>query len=115
MNSNFEINEDLQKMIMECADPHKAEEVMKELAESCQERKLIFTDYQWKSLVNHICAMIMRSISGETIDLDISLFDEVSEDSLNLSMDVVKAIGGRLADDEMYLLSIHFESVKENN
>lgn len=113
MEYNFEINEEIREIIDKCVDPEKAEAIILWLAQRCQEKNLPFTDYQWKSLVNHICAMVMRSKRGEVLELDISLFDEVSEDSLSLSQEVVTAIGG-IGEAEKYLLSIHFEGVRLN-
>lgn len=113
MDFDFVMTEDLLEIIRKCPDPAKAEQVAGWLADRCREKGLPFTDYQWKSLVNHLCAMVGRSISGEVLDIDAELFDEVAQDSLDLSAEVVKAVGG-IADEEKYLLSIHFEGVKEN-
>lgn len=113
MTYNFTMDDGIWEIIHKCIDAEKAEQVVLWLAERCRQKDLPFTDYQWKSLVNHICAMVMRSKSGEVIDIDVSLFDEVAEDSLALSQEVVAAIGG-LGEEEKYLLSIHFEGVKAN-
>lgn len=114
MSFDFEINDDIRQIIEKCEKPQKAEEVLNWLAGRCRSEKLGFTDYQWKSLANHVAAMVNRSVTGEVLDIDAELFEDVNEDSLSLSQEVVDKVGG-IADAEKFLLSIHFESVKENN
>lgn len=110
---DFNIDNDTNKIIEKSVDPEKTSEIVLWLAGRCREKSLPFTSYQWMSLVNHISAMIERSKNGGVLDIDVDLFDEVSEDSLSLSEEVVNAVGN-IADEEKYLISIHFEGVKEN-
>ncbi len=59
-------------------------------------------------------AMAHRSISGEPLpEVDASLFEEISEDSMMLAREVVAQFGN-LPDEEAWLLSVHFEVAKEN-
>lgn len=113
MAYNFTMDDGILEIIQNCIDSEKAGQVVLWLAQRCRQMNLPFTDYQWKSLVNHVCAMVMRSKQGEILDIDVSLFDEVGADSLALSQEVVAAIGG-LGEAEKYLLSIHFEGVRAN-
>lgn len=111
MSFDFEINEDIRQIIEKCQNAAKAQEMALWLADRCRVDGISFTDYQWKSVVNHMAAMVNRSVSGDELEIDPELFDEVSEESLALSQEVVDAIGG-IAGEEKYLLSIHFECVK---
>lgn len=112
MSFDFEMNEEIRQIIEKCQKSEKAQEVVQWLADRCRKEGLCFTDYQWKSLVNHVAAMANRSVTKEGLEIDPELFDEVSAESLTLSQEVVDTIGG-IAAEEKYLLSIHFECVRE--
>ena len=107
------MGEDLRDILKKCLDPEKAEQVALWLKKRCEEEHIVFVSYAWKSLVNHITAMVNRSVTGETLDIDTEVFEDVPEDSLRLAQEVVNAVG-KIQDEEKYLLSIHFESAKEN-
>ena len=65
-------------------------------------------------LTSHVRAMAHRSISGEPLpEVDASLFEEISEDSMMLAREVVAQFGN-LPDEEAWLLSVHFEVAKDN-
>ncbi|MGL5006083.1 MAG: transcriptional regulator [Plesiomonas sp.] len=71
-------------------------------------------DVQKQMLASHIKAMVRRSKTGEPLpDIDLSLFDEISEFSLARAKEVV-ALFDNLAFEEAHLLSVHFEVAKEN-
>ena len=114
MSCEFEMNKDIWQIIDKCQNPQKAGGVIAWLMERCQSDGILFTDYQWQSLSNHVAAMVDRSITGEVLDIDPELFTEVGEDSLILSREVAERIGG-IADGEIFLLSVHFEGAKENS
>ena len=58
--------------------------------------------------------IVHRSISGEPLpEVDASLFEEISEDSMMLAREVVAQFGN-LPDEEAWLLSVHFEVAKDN-
>lgn len=113
MSYHFEMNKDILQIIDKCQNPQKLKGVLVWLADCCQRDEIPFTDYQWQSLSNHVAAMVDRSITGEVLDIDPELFTDVGEDSLILSKEVVERIGG-VAEEETFLLSIHFEGAKEN-
>ncbi len=113
MSSEFKMGDDIRQIIQTCKKPEKAQAVIEWLAERCRTDGIPFEDYRWKSLVNHVCAMIDRSLTGEILDIDPELFRDVSADSIMLSKNIVDVVGG-IADEEKYLLSIHFEGVKES-
>ncbi|MGY6031325.1 PRD domain-containing protein [Phytobacter sp. AG2a] len=69
---------------------------------------------QQQMLTSHVRAMAHRSVTGEPLpDVDASLFDEISPESMNLARDVVAEFGN-LPEEEAWLLSVHFEVAKEN-
>lgn len=72
------------------------------------------TDLQWTILINHVNEMIKRSKANEKMTgVDPAMFEEVSNEALEIADQVVQHIGN-LPQDEMYVLSIHFESAKQN-
>ncbi|ANR79878.1 glycine dehydrogenase [Kosakonia sacchari] len=69
---------------------------------------------QQQMLTSHVRAMAHRSVTGEPLpEVDASLFDEISADSMSLARDVVAAFGN-LPEEEAWLLSVHFEVAKDN-
>lgn len=73
------------------------------------------TDTQWLIMVNHVNEMIKRKHTQSLLEgIDIALFQEISDTSLTISQTVVEEIGG-LPMEESYLLSVHFETIKQNN
>ncbi|WP_411705200.1 glycine dehydrogenase [Edaphovirga cremea] len=70
---------------------------------------------QKQMLDSHIRAMVFRSLTGEPLpDVDKSLFDEISSQSMEMAERVVNSLGN-LPIEEAYLLSVHFEVAKEND
>lgn len=65
-------------------------------------------------MINHVNEMIKRSKANEKMTgVDPAMFEEVSNEALEIADQVVQHIGN-LPQDEMYVLSIHFESAKQN-
>jgi PRD domain protein (TIGR03582 family) len=53
-------------------------------------------------------------VTGEPLpEVDASLFDEISPESMQLARDVVAQFGN-LPEEEAWLLSVHFEVAKDN-
>lgn len=72
------------------------------------------TELQWTILINHLNEMLKRSKEQETIpEVDPEMFSEISKEALQLADGVVRKIDN-LSQDEMYVLSIHFETAKQN-
>ena len=70
---------------------------------------------QQQMLESHIRAMVLRSITGEPLpEVDKSLFDEISAESMQMAERVVNQFG-TLPIEEAYLLSVHLEVAKDNN
>ncbi|WP_425267174.1 glycine dehydrogenase [Buttiauxella warmboldiae] len=69
---------------------------------------------QEKMLRSHVRAMAHRSLTGESLpDVEESLFEEISADSLAMAKEVVEQFGN-LPVEEAWLLSVHFEVAKDN-
>ena len=87
------------------------QEKLKQVIALVEER---LTELQWTILINHLNEMLKRSQKGEKIPaVDRELFREVSKEAIAISDEVVRTIGD-LGEDEMYVLSIHFETAKNN-
>lgn len=73
------------------------------------------TDVQQQMLESHLRAMVARAKTGEALpEVDISLFDEISQHSIAMSQRVVDTLPG-LAPEETFLLSVHFEVIRSND
>jgi PRD domain protein (TIGR03582 family) len=69
---------------------------------------------QEQMLTSHVRAMAHRSVTGEPLpEVDASLFEEISHDSMTLAREVVAQFGN-LPEEEAWLLSVHFEVAKDN-
>ncbi|KNC90972.1 glycine dehydrogenase [Trabulsiella odontotermitis] len=69
---------------------------------------------QEQMLTSHVRAMAHRSVTGEPLpEVDASLFEEISQDSMTLAREVVAQFGN-LPEEEAWLLSVHFEVAKDN-
>ncbi len=78
------------------------------------EHHIIPNAVQEQMLTSHVRAMVHRSVTGEPLpEVDASLFDEISAESMALARDIVAAFGN-LPEEEAWLLSVHFEVAKDN-
>lgn len=69
---------------------------------------------QEQMLTSHVRAMAYRSLTGEPLpEVEESLFEEISDDSLAMAKEVVAQFGN-LPVEEAWLLSVHFEVAKDN-
>ncbi|TNV19604.1 glycine dehydrogenase [Buttiauxella sp. B2] len=69
---------------------------------------------QEQMLTSHVRAMAHRSLTGEPLpEVEESLFEEISDDSLEMAKEVVEQFGN-LPVEEAWLLSVHFEVAKDN-
>ena len=69
---------------------------------------------QEQMLTSHVRAMAYRSLTGEPLpEVEESLFEEISADSLDMAKEVVEQFGN-LPIEEAWLLSVHFEVAKDN-
>lgn len=91
-----------------------ADEMLQQVFALLSRHDIVPNDVQEQMLTSHVRAMAHRSISGEPLpEVDASLFEEISEDSMMLAREVVAQFGN-LPDEEAWLLSVHFEVAKDN-
>jgi len=91
-----------------------AERMLKQVYALLSSQNITPNAVQQQMLTSHVRAMAHRSVTGEPLpEVDASLFDEISADSMNLARDVVAAFGN-LPEEEAWLLSVHFEVAKDN-
>ena len=92
-------------MIEESQNQEKLKQVIALVEERLAEYAIEPTELQWTILINQ---------KGEKIPaVDRELCREVSKEAISISDEVVRTIGD-LGEDEMYVLSIHFETAKNN-
>lgn len=93
----------------------KTRQVLEAIASMFAEEGIYPNAVQQQMLESHMRAMVHRSLTGEPLpEVDISLFDEISEESMQMAQRIVD-IFGNLPVEEAYLLSVHFEVAKDNN
>ncbi len=91
------------------------ERVLAEITAMLNAENIFTNDVQQQMLTSHIRAMVLRSITGESLpEVDKSLFDEISTHSMQMAQQVVDKFAN-LPIEEAYLLSVHFEVAKDNN
>ncbi|MBV7390669.1 MULTISPECIES: PRD domain-containing protein [Enterococcus] len=110
----MELSVDAKKIIAESQQRKALEELIDFVEEQLKTPAIELSELQWTVLINHLNEMLKRSENHEAIqEVDASMFNEVSEESLMIAKKVVDFIG-QLPIDEMYVLSIHFEAAKNN-
>ncbi|WP_312559696.1 glycine dehydrogenase [Atlantibacter hermannii] len=93
---------------------HLAERMLAQVYALLHRHHVIPNAVQEQMLTSHVRAMAHRSVTGEPLpEVDASLFDEISAESMALAREVVAKFGN-LPDEEAWLLSVHFEVAKEN-
>jgi PRD domain protein (TIGR03582 family) len=81
----------------------------------CLAENVLMTDVQQLALLSHLSAMVYRSLTGEKlVPIDRELFSEMSRGSLEIAKKIKDSLPN-LDEDEVYLLSIHFEVAKQNS
>jgi PRD domain protein (TIGR03582 family) len=90
-------------------------QVLDDIAAMLRAKNILINAVQKQMLESHIRAMVLRSITGESLpDIDKSLFDEISAESIQMAKQVVNKFA-TLPIEEAYLLSVHFEVAINNN
>lgn len=101
--------ENIRKLVNNSQNPKLVREVLNLIIDRFPDMDL--QDYRWQVLCNHVAAMADRSVRNEKIEpVDPEIFEDISEQSVDLAKEVVAKIGN-LCGDEAYLLSVHFEVV----
>ncbi|SPN76509.1 PRD domain-containing protein [Brochothrix thermosphacta] len=105
---------DAQMIIDESEDRERTAEVVAHTLGLMSVQAIVPTEIQVVVLTNHLNEMVKRArLSEKMMTIDPSMFSDVSSESLALATEVVQMIGN-LPEDELYLLSIHFETAKYN-
>lgn len=105
---------DAQMIIDESEDRERTAEVVARTLALMSVQAIVPTEIQVVVLTNHLNEMVKRArLSEKMMTIDPSMFSDVSRESLALATEVVQMIGN-LPEDELYLLSIHFETAKYN-
>lgn len=105
---------DAQMIIDESEDRERTAEVVAHTLALMSVQAIVPTEIQVVVLTNHLNEMVKRArLSEKMMTIDPSMFSDVSSGSLALATEVVQMIGN-LPEDELYLLSIHFETAKYN-
>lgn len=110
----MKLSDDAQTIIDESSNKVELEAALKKISSLLEEQRILPTELQWTILINHMNEMIKRSKANEKMArVDPMMFEEVSKEALMIADEVVQQIGN-LPQDEMYVLSIHFEAAKQN-
>ncbi|CDL85963.1 transcriptional antiterminator [Xenorhabdus cabanillasii] len=102
-------------MAKETNDPEVvSQKLLRLIGQWLEEAGTYTTEVQQQMLEFHVKSMVMRAKTGEPLpEVDYSLFDEISPESITLAAQVVESLTG-LAAEEIYLLSVHFEIARSN-
>lgn len=110
----MEFNEEAHIIINESSNQEELKEVIEHTKALLNTNQIVPTELQWTILINHLNEMIKRSKADEKMSgVDPEMFNEVSSEALAISTAVTEKIGN-LPQDEIYVLSIHFEAAKQN-
>lgn len=103
-------------MIEKDLDPEAVTQALLEvIAQWLHEQDLYQNEVQKKMMASHVKAMVERAKTRESLpDVDRSLFDEISAESLELATRAVNTLND-LPIEEAYLLSVHFEVARAND
>ncbi|MGX7417926.1 transcriptional regulator [Carnobacterium gallinarum] len=108
------ITEAVKGILTEAQYPVETEAILHFALNKMEEQGIYPTEVQLVVLTNHLGEMVRRSNENEAImKVDPAMFSEVSTEALAISEDIMNEIGN-LAIDEKYVLSIHFETAKQN-
>ncbi|RWR01071.1 glycine dehydrogenase [[Pantoea] beijingensis] len=92
-----------------------ADKVMMQIGDLFAVKAITPNTVQQQMLASHVSAMALRSLTGEALpEVEEELFEDISEDSMQLARQVVELFGN-LPKEEAWLLSVHFEVAKENS
>ena len=103
------------RMIEDDLDPEVVTEQTIEIINRwLTDHQITQNDVQKAMLLSHVKAMVERAKTLEKLpEVDLSLFDELSEQSLMLAHKTVQLFNS-LAKEEAYLLAVHYEVAIEN-
>jgi len=109
------LSKEIKEIMMKSGDIECCERVFDLSQNLCTAENILMSDVQQLSLLSHLSAMVHRSLTGEKlVPLDRELFSEISRESLEIAKKLKESLSN-LDEDEVYLLSIHFEVAKQNS
>lgn len=107
--------ETTEKIIMESPYKDELTDILAYVDDLLEQEEIQPNETQRMVLTNHLNEMIKRAKESELIpSVDKTMFAEVSKESLKIAKKLVEKIGN-LPEDEIYILSIHFESAKQGS
>ncbi|WP_074432775.1 PRD domain-containing protein [Neobacillus jeddahensis] len=107
-------SQEIKEIMMKSGDIKRCEQVFDLSQELCKSENIFMTDVQQLSVLSHLSAMVHRSLTSEKLaPIDRDLFAGISSESLSMARKVKESLEN-LEEDEVYLLSIHFEVAKQN-
>ena len=110
---NFLVDDRIQEIIDNTVDKEKLIEVSNFIDDHFKKENIQLENYRWHALVNHISELIKRvKENGKLDELDPQMFADISESSKIFAKEVVDKVQPNLQEEEMFLLSIHFETIK---
>lgn len=108
-------SQEVKEIMMKSGDMTKCEQVYELSQKLCESENICMTDAQKLSVLSHLSAMVYRSLTGEKLaPIDQELFAGISSKSLEMARKVKESLNN-LEENEVYLLSIHFEVAKQNS
>lgn len=108
------ITEDVQKVLREAKHQQETADALTFVFKLMRQAGIQPTELQLVILINHVSEMVDRSMTGEQLPaVDPEMFDGVSDVAMNIASQLVEHIGN-LADSEKYVVSIHFETARQN-
>jgi PRD domain protein (TIGR03582 family) len=108
------ITGEIESLLTKSGDRKRCEQVFDLSQTLCDAVQISMTEVQQLSLLSHLSAMVHRSLTGEKLaPIDRTLFAEISTESLTMAKKLKESLTN-LEEDEIYLLSIHFEVAKQN-
>lgn len=106
------ISENTKKIIEESPYSKKVKQILDQALIEMEVIGANPDETQVEVLTNHLAEMVKRSETQEKLeDVDISMFDGLSQESLDAADRVATRIGN-LNEQEKYILAVHFEVAK---
>ena len=111
---NFNTDEKILEIINKCEDKELIIKILNFIDTHFKSKKILPENYRWQSLANHISVMIQRFKTNEKLEkMDLSIFKSISKESVDFSKKITDMISTTLEEEEVYLLSMHFEVIKK--
>ncbi|APX71818.1 hypothetical protein M5C72_01335 [Companilactobacillus allii] len=111
--NTIQLNTAAEKIIQDSINPKKTREILEFTLNQMKTINSIPDETQTEVLANHVAEMVERSEDNNQLDdVDVSVFDGLPNDSVELAGRVIDEIGN-LKDQEKYILAVHFEVARK--